>query len=83
MCVNILWRVSISKAFYRIAAQPGKTAQLLVFILGMQYLYLDVLMRVFMVRYVVYILVKTAVFQFSLFALSRGVKGILSQKCPT
>ncbi len=40
-CVNILWWVSISKTFYRVAL--GEAAQLYVFILGMQYLYLGVL----------------------------------------
>ena len=48
VCVNILQRVSISKAFYRVAVE------LCVFILGTQYLYLGVLMRVFRVRYAVY-----------------------------
>ncbi len=34
---------SISKAFYRTTAEQGEAAQLCVFILGMQYLYLHVL----------------------------------------
>ena len=48
------WRVSVSKAFYKVAAEPGKTAQPLVLTLGMWYLYLGVLVRVFMVRCAVY-----------------------------
>ena len=38
--INILWQVSISKAFIRAPAKPGKAAQLCVFILGTWYLYL-------------------------------------------
>ncbi len=57
MSVNILWGVSISEAFYKVAAKRGQAAQLCVFILGTQYLYLGVLMHVFMFRYVVYVLV--------------------------
>ena len=57
MCVNILWRVSISKAFYRVAVELDEVAQLLVFTLGMLYLYLGVLMPVFRVTCVVYVLI--------------------------
>ena len=31
MCVNILWQVGISKAFYKVAMEPGKAAQLCVY----------------------------------------------------
>ena len=34
VCVNILWLVSISKAFYKVVAELSKVAQLCVFILG-------------------------------------------------
>ena len=34
MCVNILWWVSISKAFYRVAVELCEAAQLCMFILG-------------------------------------------------
>ena len=57
MCVNILWWASSSKAFYRVAAEPGEAAQLYVFILGMWYLSLGVLRCVFGVRYAVSVLV--------------------------
>ncbi len=45
---NILWWVSVSKVFYRVAAEPGKAAQ------GMWYLYLSVLICVFRYGCVVY-----------------------------
>ena len=50
---------SISKAFFRAAAEPGKAAQLCVFILGTQHLYLRVLMCVFGYGCAVYVLVKS------------------------
>ena len=43
VCFNILWQVSISKAFYKVEVELCKAAQLHVFILGMQYLYLGAL----------------------------------------
>ena len=55
MYVNILWWVSISKAFYRVAAEPEEAS--CVVILGMWYLYLGVLEGVFRLWYVVYVLV--------------------------
>ena len=45
------------QGFYRAAAELCKSAQLCVFILGMQYLGLSVLRGVFRVRYVVWVLV--------------------------
>ncbi len=60
MCVNILWWVSVSKAFYRVtavAAEVCQAAQLCVFILGTGYLSLGVLRPVFGVRYAVNVLV--------------------------
>ncbi len=59
--MSTYWKISIGKAFYRVAAEPDEAAQLCMFILGMRYLYLGVLMYVFRVRYAVYILV-TAMF---------------------
>ena len=56
-CINILWQVSISKAFYRVTAELGKATQLCVFILGVQYLYLGVLKHVFGYGCVVYVLI--------------------------
>ncbi len=47
MGVNILWWVSISKAFYKVAVELCQAVQLCVFILGMRYLNLGVLKRVF------------------------------------
>ncbi len=57
MCVNIVWWASISNTFYSVAAELCEAAQLCVFILGTQYLYLGVLIPVFRVRYAVYVLV--------------------------
>ncbi len=55
--VNILWWVSVSKAFYRVVAKLGEAAQLCVFILGMQYFYLGVLKGVFRYGCAVFVLV--------------------------
>ena len=57
MRVNKLWRVSFSKAFYRVAVELCEAAQLCMFILGKGYLGLGVLRHVFGVRYAVYVLV--------------------------
>ncbi len=68
MCVNILWWVSIRKAFHRTAGELWEAAQLCMFILGiwylgrmfilgLWYLSLGVLRHGFGVRYGVYLLV--------------------------
>ena len=54
---NILLEASSRKAFYGVAVELGKAAQLCVFILGMGYLSLGVLRCVFGVRYAVYVLI--------------------------
>ncbi len=83
--VNILWRVSISKAFYRVAVELDEATQLCVFILGMWYLYLGVLMRVFWVRYAVFVLVTRNPCDFLFFSVgtspSCGSEGTMSF-CP-
>ena len=47
MCVNILFQVASARHLYRAAVEPGKAAQLCVFVLGTWYLYLVVLKHVF------------------------------------
>ncbi len=57
VCVNILWWVASARHLYRVAAEPGEAAQLCVFILDIQYLYLGVLKPAFGYRCVVCVLV--------------------------
>ncbi len=47
MCVNKLWWVVSARHLYRVTVKLDRVAQLCVFILGMQYLNLGVLKRVF------------------------------------
>ena len=53
-------RVTSARYLYRAAAEPGKATQLLVFILGMWYLTLGVLMHVFRLWFALYVLINKA-----------------------